>query len=322
MRADLSEPRKFMANSSLEIPHRVGISLAAIVINYFGVALTTQCAQSLIGEKLDTLLLVDNSASPEQREAMLGLAANISATTPDLVVRTILNNRNLGFGAAVNRAIAADQTATGGHDYYLLINNDAVATKGLVAALLAAARGNPKAALISPRIDWAGQDVSYYWYQPYLALVTRNQLPGSFPYLSGCCLLVDAALLVDGPLFDEDFFMYGEDVELSARATRSGKVLGTAPNSLVIHAGTGSSSQRSAFYEYHVAKGHFLLARKLGRTWLQRVVMQACQLPLLVARALVRALRHSSMAPILALARAARETIYLKPASQLPTGKS
>jgi hypothetical protein len=191
-----------------------------------------------------------------------------------------------------------------------LLNNDAVATKGLVAALLAAARGNPKAALVSPRIDWAGQQVSYYWYQPYLALVTRNQFPGSFPYLSGCCLLVDAALLVEGPLFDEDFFMYGEDVELSARAVQAGRKIMCVPGAMIFHNGAGSSHMGSLFYEFHVVKGHLLLASKLPFGFTQHSIARFIRILMLGARAALRTVRYRSLIPTQALIRALRSTPF------------
>lgn len=59
-----------------------------------------------------------------------------------------------------------------------------------------------------------GEEQGWLYYQPWLALVTKRPVWGSFAYLSGCCLLVQRPDNTQ-PLFDETFFMYGEDVELS-----------------------------------------------------------------------------------------------------------
>src|SRR5690606_5305939 len=96
--------------------------------------------------------------------------------------------------------------------------------------------------IIAPRVRQDGLEQGWLYYHPWLALVTRRPLPGSFPYLSGCCMLVhrpDNAM----PLFDEDFFMYGEDVELSWRMRRSGARLVLVDGDYVRHEGSASTGQ-------------------------------------------------------------------------------
>jgi N-acetylglucosaminyl-diphospho-decaprenol L-rhamnosyltransferase len=140
---------------------------------------------------------------------------------------------------------------------------------------------------------------SVLWYHRLFALVLRRPCLGAFPYLSGACLLVPMPLAMDG-LFDPDFFMYGEDVELSWRMTLSGVPL-VAADVLCDHAGSASARIGSLFYEYHVARGHLLLARKLARNQLECwlfLIGRAISLPL---RATLRCLRLKSSIPWRAL---------------------
>jgi len=277
-------------------------TVCAIVINYFGAEKTAQCLDSLRSEPLTTLLLVDNSATDEQREKMAGLVADLQERGAGFGIQAMNNEENLGFGRAINRAIAMDLQRTGGHDYYLLLNNDARVTPGLVSGLLRSAAQDPKPALVAPRIRWGEREIGYYWYQPLLGHVSTSPFPGSFKYLSGCCLLVDRAMAPDGQLFDERFFMYGEDIALTVKATRAGRPAVCVQDLLVEHEGSGTAKLGSFFYEYHVARGHILLAGMLADGPLGAVLNLLGRVVYLGARAFVRAVRFRSAVPLSVLA--------------------
>jgi N-acetylglucosaminyl-diphospho-decaprenol L-rhamnosyltransferase len=275
--------------------------LCTIVINYYGAYKTERCLASLFGQAIDTLVLVDNSADEDERHRLEAILSSLKDRRCRFIIKTRFNDTNLGFGKAINQVIRDDQKSTGGHDYYLLINNDAEATPGLVAGLMRAAATHPNAALVSPHIRWGDGDLGYYWYQPFLGHVSRLPWLGSFSYLSGCCLLVDAELAPNGALFDEDFFMYGEDIDLTARAVRAGRAIVCVDDLLVIHEGSGSSRHGGLFYEYHVARGHVLLAGKLADHRATRILFTAGRALYLTARAMVRSLRYRRGTPIRAL---------------------
>lgn len=283
-------------------------SVCAIVINYFGAENTAECISSLAIEPLDTILLVDNSASIEQRQAMSGIVANARRSGCNAEVRQIDSPSNLGFGRAINLAIRSDREQTGGHDYYLLMNNDAVASPRLVESLLHVAEGPQRPALVSPEINWGGASVNYYWYQPVLGHVSRDEIPGSFRYLSGCCLLVDSALFMNGELFDERFFMYGEDIALTAKALQAGRSIVCTADASVYHKGSASSGIGSFFYEYHVTVGHLLLARVLSNGFWQTLYYSLGRTAYLPTRALFRLLKGRTLTPVIALAKALAAT--------------
>ena len=160
-----------------------------------------------------------------------------------------------------------------------------------------------------------GPTASLLWYHRLFALVLRQPCLGAFPYLSGACLLIPMSL-ARGCLFDPDFFMYGEDVELSWRMNQSGVRL-VAADVMCGHVGSASARIGSLFYEYHVAKGHLLLARKLARNQFESWLFlfgRAISLPL---RATLRSLRHRSLLPWLALLLAWLGKTPLPPGSKL-----
>ena len=273
---------------------------AAITIHFRKPELTAKCIDSLLADGWAPVLVWDNSA--DGGHSLQALAARYAGEPR---VQLVANPTNLGFGKGMNAALA--ELARRGHaGPVLLVNNDAEILPGMRTALLAALpRDSAVPALVAPRILQDGQVQGWLYYQRWLALVTRRPLPGSVAYLSGCCLLVrrtDQA----APLFDEDFFMYGEDVELSWRWRRQGGALVLLEESWLHHAGSASSGQASVAYERFLVGSHWVLARKLVEVRWEARVMQATKLPALITRACLRVLRYRSLAPIRALAEIAR----------------
>lgn len=267
---------------------------AAITIHYRRPELTARCVDSLLADGWAPVLVWDNSADDGASIESLRLKC-----AGDARVMFAGSGTNLGFGRGMNAALA--RLGRRGPDHpVLLINNDARARPGMREALLQAAAQAAAPALIAPSLDQGGRSCGWLYYQPWLALVTRRRLPGSFRYLSGCCLLVVRADN-GSPLFDPDFFMYGEDVELCRRWQRNAGQLVLLEQAWVAHAGSASSGPASASYEFNLVRSHWLLAGKLGRHRMTRAIMRLLRLPMLLARAVLRAWRFHSLMPVRAL---------------------
>lgn len=267
---------------------------AAITIHFRQPDITAACIDSLLVDGWAPVLVWDNSADGGATRRVLQ-----TRFAEDARVQWGHNSSNLGFGKGMNAALA-ELGRCGYVGPVLLINNDARVTPGMRTALRVPLQVATGPIMVAPRILQDGQEYGWLYYQPWFALVTHRPLPGSFPYLSGCCLLVQRADNAQ-PLFDEDFFMYGEDVELSWRWRRQGGKLVLLDHTWLQHAGSASSGQASATYESNVVRGHWLLVGKLGNTVLSQITMYFMRVPTLLARALVRAVRFSSSLPIRAL---------------------
>ena len=265
---------------------------AAITIHFRKPELTAACIDSLLVDGWAPVLVWDNSA--DDGHSLQALAARYAGETRVLLVG---NPANLGFGKGMNAALA-ELGRRGYAGPVLLVNNDAQALPGMRAALLAALpRDSAASALIAPRILQDGKAQGWLYYHRWLALVTRRPLPGSFAYLSGCCLLVQRTDNA-APLFDEDFFMYGEDVELSWRWQRQGGALVLLEDAWLHHAGSASTGQASAAYERFLVGSHWTLARKLADGPLQAMLMRLLRVPSLTLRAVLRSLRYQSLIPL------------------------
>ncbi|HEX7802017.1 MAG TPA: hypothetical protein VF471_04600 [Pseudoxanthomonas sp.] len=266
----------------------------AITINFRKAELTAACVRSLIADGWGPILVWDNSADGGVSAASLRpLLAGMEN------VHLVESQSNLGFAAGMNRALAwlATREPPGP---VMLINNDATVVPGLRVALLAATETALAPTLVAPQIAQSGSVQGWKFYQPWFGLVLDTPIWGAVPYLSGCCLLVNRK---DNskPLFDEAFFMYGEDVELSSRIIAQGGRLSLVPVAYVDHVGSAGSGAASEFYERHMVRAHWILASRLSSGAGEEFLRKVLKFPALVLRALIRSLRYRSVEPLKAL---------------------
>lgn len=278
------------------------ISTCAIILNYRGAEKTRRCLMSLLGQHLQTVIVVDNSADTGAHAELLQIIDDIRHAGPGYVIKVLTPENNLGFAHGVNAALSNNLTTGMGHDFYLLLNNDAVATPNLVEKLVSAMNQDPESSLAAPAVDSGTNGAQgALWYHRYFGLITKRHIPCSFPFLTGCCLIVRRDLVQNGVLFDETFFMYGEDVDLSWKVQKAGAKLNCLSDTLVIHHSGGSSRQGQLFYEYHVAHGHMILALKTWRLPIEIPLMVITKFTVLLVRAIVRSVRYRRITPIAAL---------------------
>jgi GT2 family glycosyltransferase len=274
-----------------------GAPVCAVVLNFFGADKTVRCLESLADQGLDRIIVVDNSADAAEwdrlKSALTGMKGRL-ASTGLLLER---NSRNLGFGRAINEALRREEARDRGNGYYLLLNNDTVVSPEAVARLQAAMEQAPEAALASPVIRRGSDAYCFRWYKRFFGHHTSRPRPWTFPYLTGCCLLVRAELARESPLFDESFFMYGEDIELCWRVVQKGGRLLCVDGATVYHEGRGSTDELSFFYEYQLPRGQLLLAARAVKGPWEIPLMTLGRIIYLTARAVVRSTRYRSLVP-------------------------
>lgn len=268
--------------------------IIGLTLHYRHAALTDRCVRSLLADGADAVLVWDNTS--DGGESAKGIT--VCQEQPERIALEI-SPANIGFAAGVNRGIAAI-LARWPQAWVFLLNNDAEVLSGAVSTLSEALAAHSSAVVAFPLIDQGDRFSGATYYQRHFGLLSSRPLPASVMHPSGCALLI-APERIELPLFDEDFFMYGEDVMLGARLGPQRMV--HVPEVLVRHAGNAGSGQGSAFYEERMVAAHWLLARKLAKSRLELglyLLGRALSLP---ARALLRGLRQRSLAPITALRR-------------------
>ena len=123
------------------------VRVCAIILDYFGADKTEICLKSLIGQGIEKICLVDNS-TVQDASTNLHAAVNRVRTNADYEIEIFTTGENLGFAKGVNYALDHEANNESPHDYYLIINNDAVAGPGLVSGLVF---GAPERAPSGPR---------------------------------------------------------------------------------------------------------------------------------------------------------------------------
>lgn len=210
--------------------------IAVIIVHYKTPGMLVDCLNTLTPELdplRDRVVIVDN-ASGETGLAPLrpAIGGNISLIESD---------RNLGFAGANNLGIR-QTLATGGADYFLLLNPDTLIRPGAVGTLLRFLEEHPQAAAVGPRLeepDATPQQSAFGPVTPMSELVrgaTMGPISRLFKkygvygemhdhahrthWLAGACVLMRASLLERIGLLDDRFFMYFEEVDFFRRAAQ------------------------------------------------------------------------------------------------------
>ena len=227
--------------------------------------------------------------------------------------RLLRTGSNLGYGTAVNRAVA---TVPPDQEFVLVANPDVVWSPGSIDALVEAAARWPRAAALGPLIrdpDGAVYPsarhlpslvrggmhavVGFAWKSnPWTKSYRQEHLePSERPvgWLSGSCLLLRRKAFDAVGGFDERFFMYMEDVDLGDRLGRGGWLNVYVPAAEILHDKGHSTGREPArnLRAHHDSTYIYLSDRH--KTWWQAPLRWTMKGALLVrARAAVRKSRR------------------------------
>ena len=211
------------------------------------------CLRALESQTVDEfeVVVIDNSGTGR-------VQASSSHTSPR--VRVIANQRNVGFGAAVNQAFRASAAP-----YLATLNDDAVADPRWLETLLADAEAHPVTGMFASEVrlagtgtlDSAGMLIASDGSSkqrghgaPPAHLTNANDV--LFP--SGSAALYRRAMLEKIGLFDESFFLYCEDTDLGLRAQWAGWGCRYVPGAIVEHRYSHSAGRASPLKAYYVER--------------------------------------------------------------------
>jgi GT2 family glycosyltransferase len=265
-----------------------------LILNYRDWRRSELAIGSLLDEDIDAVVVWDNSE--DRGDSAARLAAVLPTGAP---VRIHVSPSNLGFAAGVNRGLELCASLYPGA-WVLLINNDAKLARGAL-EILAKSLSDATASLIAyPAVAQGGAVRGTAYYHRATGLLSERPRAGCFAYASGCCMLL-ATDRLDLPLFDEAFFMYGEDAELGWRLRMRHDAMTFVDQVLVQHEGSASSGLGSMFYETHLVVAHMTLARKLASSRTEAIIFFILRVLMLTSRACMRATRFHSWIPLQAL---------------------
>lgn len=236
-----------------ESAQAAGRSISVLIVNFFGANLTSRAVASVYKDVPSAeVVVVDNSNDTDEAESL--------AKCLDPRCRLIVAERNLGFGAANERALAA---SAGKH--VMLLNPDAILVPGCLERLAATLDCNPRAGIVAPRAWWdaerqfslpvglmesparellrefaarwplAGRLLSSLTRQSAIR-AWRTRTPLAVEMISGAALMLRRSDIAGfGQLFDPRFFMFYEDTDLCRRVRDAGFELLLEPAAEVVH---------------------------------------------------------------------------------------
>ena len=214
------------------------MKVTVIIVNYNVKYFLEVCLHSVMraaeGMAVEVIVVDNNSTDTS--------CAMVREKFPSVTL--IENKDNKGFSKANNQGVDIAQG-----EYILFLNPDTVMPEDFLVKTVAYMDAHPKAGSLGPRlIDGTGEfapdgkksfpslSVAIYkttginklfkespYFNKYYAVHIGERETAAVEVLSGCCMLVRrSAMDIAGGAFDEDYFMYCEDVDLSYRILKAG----------------------------------------------------------------------------------------------------
>jgi len=256
------------------------MSVDIVVVSYNTRDILASCLRSIAAtcrhSRHIRTIVVDNASTD-------GSADMVRRVAPRALVLEL--ERNFGFGTANNKGIAA-----GGAPYILFLNSDAELTPGAVETLEKYLDDRPDCIAVGPRL--VHPDGSFHPSCRRFRSVLRNfwntsgfqvKFPRLFPSLhdwlredehvtgrrvpmiSGACMMIRRAYLDSIGGFDENVFLYEEEMDIFLPARRRRMKVCFCGEATVIHhhgASTGGTSQLSDTVLLHAYRSKFYVYRK------------------------------------------------------------
>ncbi len=244
-----------------------GPELSVILVNYNDLHHLQDCLSSLdesVGGIPFEIIVVDNQSTDGTPRWIREHASR---------VRLVANTENLGFAKANNQGIRKSRG-----EYILFLNTDTVLERQAIALLLKELRAHPSVGAVGPALLYGentfqvsfGKKVSF-WREiiqktvlnPYYRFCLKGRAKKrQVGWLSAACLLTRKDILEEVGLFDENFFLYFEDIDLCRRIHKKGYVLEYLPRARVFHWGGASMEGITLFSRYHYRKSQLYYYKK------------------------------------------------------------
>ena len=260
------------------------MKLSVVIVNYNVKYFLTQCLTGVekakneyekkYGNNLIETFVVDNNSKDNSCEY-------VKKHFPD--INLIENKKNVGFSAANNQAI---RQSSG--EYILLLNPDTVIPEDTFLKIIDFADKTPDAGGIGVKMtDGKGNflpeskrafpspEVSFYKIFGLSKLFPKSEKFGKYhltylpedeinkvDVLSGAFMFLRKSALDKSGLLDEDFFMYGEDIDLSYRITQQNYCNYYYPEVKIIHYKGESTKKGSLNYVFVFYNAMIIFAKK------------------------------------------------------------
>ena len=248
------------------------------IVNYNAGACLRQCLSGLVDDPAVGQIYIVDNASDDDSLAAVGKPLLASGK-----VQVIRNDKNRGYAAAVNQFINLAQS-----DYLLILNPDCVVDPGALTVVCAVLDADPKAGMAGcllknpdgseqrggrrrlPDLSSSLRRLIYGQSHAERGFDLVNtplpDHPVEVEAISGACMLVWRAALMDVGPMDEGYFLHCEDLDWCMRFHQKGWKIMFVPSASVIHYQGASSRGRPVFVLWHKHRGMWRFYSKFYRT--------------------------------------------------------
>ena len=217
--------------------------IAIVLVNYNNNTDTVDCLKSIQkseGIELPFIIVVDNNSNVKTIKSELSFYPNL---------KVIFNSSNIGFGRANNIGIKWVQENLS-FEYLLLLNNDTLIETNTIVELIKPFATDETIGITTGKtlyegnrelVWYGGGEINYKrgWpkIEDYNMAPTKEGANKSryVSFISGCTMMFSQHSIKVIKGFDEDFFMYCEDLELCIRAKKEGFKLYYEAKCLIYH---------------------------------------------------------------------------------------
>lgn len=237
------------------------ISASIVTYNTDAIELK-KCIDSMIKDGVDKIYISDNSPS----DTLASICFNYSK------IEYIFNNANMGYGAAHN--VAIKRAISEGVDYHLVINSDVYFEPGVVPSIVQYMNENQDVAMVQPNVVYPDGEMQYTvrLLPTPMNLIFRRFLPKSMvekmnyryllkfndhkqemdiAYHQGSFMFFRTKCFEKVGLFDERFFMYPEDIDITRRMHKHYRTM-FYPAVTIIHAHRAASYKSKKMLKIHM----------------------------------------------------------------------
>jgi GT2 family glycosyltransferase len=252
------------------------VDVSIIIVNWNTRELLQGCLRSIYKQTRDInyeIIVVDNASTE-------GSVEMVKKKFPQVIL--VENSQNLGFARANNIGIRSSKGR-----YICLINSDVIVLDDCIKNLMSFMDEHPATGMIGPRIlnpdrtfQPSCRHLPTIWNNLCQSLGLNHLFPKSpfFSYwimdywnhdsvrsvdaLSGCFWMVRRKSLNEVGLLDEDFFIYGEDLDWCRRSHQVGWDIVFYPMAEAIHIGAASSNNTPIRFYLEMQKADLQYWRK------------------------------------------------------------
>lgn len=230
--------------------------ILTIIVTYNGEEYIEDCLHSIQKQTCMTDVLVVDNGSADNTCSL------VEKEYPQ--VRLLKLERNIGFAGANNVGIRYAMER--GYEYVLLLNEDTVADQFLIQKLMKYVGKN---VAVIPKIYMNGSRTKVWYaagqldFERGVAINCREDFMDKVmevTFMTGCCMLIHVNVFAEVGLFDENYFMYYEDTDLSIRMYKHKIKMLYVPDTYVWHRLQGKGTK--PYYAYYMTRNRLYFLQK------------------------------------------------------------